>query len=96
MDAEPVHQIDDMRGEAHAHAHIAEGVLEDQIPADDPGHQLAQRGVGVGVGRAGNGNHGGQFGVAEAGEGADDGHQHQRKRQGGTGAGTAGHGGVHG
>ncbi len=73
-----------------ADAHVAEGVFEDQIPADDPGDQFAQRGVGVGVGRAGDGDHGGQFGVAKAGEGADDGHQNQRKRQRRSGSGPSG------
>ena len=82
MDAEPVEQIDDVGGEADADAHVGEGVFEDQVPADDPGDQFAEGGVGVGVGRAGDGDHGGDFGVAEAGEGADDGDQHQRKRQG--------------
>jgi len=30
MQAEPVHQIDDVRGEADAYAHIREGVLQDE------------------------------------------------------------------
>ena len=32
--------------------------------------ELAERGVGVGVGAAGDGDHGGELGVAECGEGA--------------------------
>ena len=48
----------------------AESVFEDQIPADDPGKDLAKRGVAVSVGRAGDGDHGGEFGIAQAGEGA--------------------------
>ncbi len=83
-----------MSAEAHADAHVAEGVLQNQVPADDPGHQFAQSGVGVGVSRAGDGNHRGQFGVAKPGEDADDGHQHQRKRQRGAGAWTSGQGRV--
>ena len=94
MQAEPVEQVDDVGGKADADGHVGAGVFEDQIPADDPGDQLAHGGVGIGVGRAGDGNHGSQFGVTEAGERADDGHQHQRKRDGGTGAGTAGQRGV--
>ncbi len=94
MQAEPVQQIDNVGGKAHADAHVAEGVFENQIPADDPGDQLAQGGVGIGVGRAGDGNHGRQFGVTEAGEDADDGHQHQRKRQRRSRAGPPGHGRV--
>ncbi len=94
MQAEPVEQVDDVGGEADADAHVGAGVFEDQIPADDPGDELAERGVGVGVGRAGDGNHGGQLGVAEAGERADEGHQDHGERDGGTGAGTAGERGV--
>jgi len=47
VDAEPVEEVDQMRGETHADAHVAEGVFEDQVPADDPGNQLAERGVRV-------------------------------------------------
>ena len=90
MQAEPVEQIDNMGGKTHADRHVRAGVLQDQIPADDPGDQLAQRGVGVGVGRAGNGNHRGQFGIAEAGERADNGHQHHGERDGRAGARPAG------
>ena len=56
--------------------------------------ELAHGGVGIGVCRAGNGNHGREFGVAEASERADNGHQDQRDRDGGSGAGTASHGGM--
>jgi hypothetical protein len=90
MQAEPVEQVDDVGGEADADAHVGAGVFENQIPADDPGDELAECGVGIGVGRAGDGNHGGQLGVTEAGERADEGHHHHGERNGGTGAGTAG------
>ena len=79
-------QIDDVRGKAHADRHVGEGVLEDEVPADDPGHQFAQGGVGVGVSGARDGNHRGELGIAEPGEGADDGDQHERKRQRRAGA----------
>ena len=94
MDAEPVEQRDDVRGEADADGHVGEGVFEDQVPADDPGDQLAERGVGVGVGRAGDGDHRRQFGVAEAGEAADDGDENQRERERRSGAGPPGERGV--
>ncbi len=83
-----------MRGEADRDAHVGEGVLEDEVPADDPGDELAHGGVGVGVGGAGDGDHAGELGVAEAGEGADDGDEDQREGEGGAGAGAAGEGGV--
>jgi len=94
MQAEPIEQVDDVGGEADADAHVGAGVFENQIPADDPGDELAEGGVGVGVGRAGNGNHGGQLGIAKAGKRADEGHQDHGDRNGGAGAGTAGKRGV--
>ena len=50
---------------ADGHRHRADRVFEDQVPADDPGEQLAQRRIGVGVGAAGDRNHRGELGVAE-------------------------------
>ena len=47
---------------------LRERVLEDEVPADDPRDQLAQRRVGVGVGRSRDRNHRGEFGIAESGE----------------------------
>jgi len=32
-----VEEVDDVSGEADADAHVGEGVLEDEVPADDPG-----------------------------------------------------------
>ena len=81
MHAEPIHEIDDVGGEADAHRHVADGVFQDQVPTDDPGDQFSHGGVGVGIGAAGDGNHGRQLGIAEPGEGADDRHQHDGKGQ---------------
>ncbi len=47
---------------------VADRVLEHQVPADDPGHDLAQGRVGVGVGAAGDGDEGGELRVAKAGQ----------------------------
>ena len=94
MQAEPIEQVDDVGGEADADAHVGAGVFEDQVPADDPCDELAEGGVGVGVSRAGDGNHGGQLGIAKAGERANEGHQNHGKRNGRTRAGTAGKRGV--
>src|SRR5262249_36422922 len=47
-------------------------VLEDEIPADDPGDELAKRRIAVGVSATGDGNHARELGVTEAGEGAGD------------------------
>ena len=72
MPAEPVEKIDEVRGEADADRHVANGVFEDQVPADDPRDELAHGRVGVGVRAASDRNHGREFGVAERGEGAHD------------------------
>src|SRR5262249_51610235 len=48
----------------------ADGVLQDQIPADDPGEDLAERRVRVDVRRAGDRDHRGELRVAERGEDA--------------------------
>ena len=94
MDAKPVEEINQMGGETDTDAHVAECVFENQVPADDPGNQLAEGGVGVGVCRAGDGNHGGQFGVTEASEDADNGYENERKGEGRTCSGATGKGGV--
>ena len=78
-----------MRGETHAHGHVADGVFQDQVPADDPGDELAHRGIGVGVGAAGDRDHRRQLGIAQRGEAADNRDQHQRQRQRRARAGTA-------
>ena len=50
---------------------VAHRVLEDQIPPDDPGHELAERRVRVRVGAAGLRDHGRELRVAEGGQPAD-------------------------
>ncbi|OPZ81795.1 MAG: hypothetical protein BWY77_00475 [bacterium ADurb.Bin431] len=81
------------------HGDVADGVLDDQVPTDHPGDELAQGGVGVGVGRTGDGDEGGEFGVAEGGEAADHGGDDKGEHQGRAGAraeGVAGGGGADG
>ena len=62
-------------GKAHRDRDVRDGVFEDEVPSDDPGENLAERGVGIGVGAASDGNHRGQFGVAQSGKAAGDGDQ---------------------
>ena len=47
-----VQQADDVARPADRDGGRAHGVFEDQVPADDPGDELAQRRIGVGVGAA--------------------------------------------
>ena len=48
-DPELVEQRDEVARPADRHRRRPERVFEDQVPADDPGDELAERGVGVGV-----------------------------------------------
>ncbi len=57
------------------HGHVADGVFKNQVPADDPGDEFAQGGIGISVGRAGDRHHGSKFRVTQSGEPAGDGHQ---------------------
>src|SRR5262252_4274893 len=65
MQSNQVEKIDDVLGKADADGHIADGVLEDEIPADNPGDEFAHGGIGVSVSAAGDGNHGGELGVTD-------------------------------
>ena len=51
------------------HCGTAHGIFQDQVPADDPGEDFAQRRVGIGVGAAGHGGHGSELGIAQGGQG---------------------------
>ena len=79
MNAETAEQTDRVAGPADSHGRGAHAIFEDQIPADDPGEDLADGRVGIGVGASRSGDHGGQFGVAEADEGACDAGQDKRQ-----------------
>src|SRR5690606_8262473 len=63
----------------------AEAELQQQVPPDDPREQLAERGEGVGVGRAGRRHRGRELGVAEGGERRDDRADDERQRDRGPG-----------
>src|SRR5258708_38134762 len=89
MDAEPIEKINQVRGKADAYGHVADGIFEDEVPTDDPGDKFAHGGVGVGVGAAGDGDHGGEFGVTDGSEAAGDGDQDERESDGRACAGTA-------
>ena len=67
-DAEVAQQAHEVARPADRDGRRAERVLEDQVPADDPGDELARRRVGVGVGAARDRDHRRELGVAEARE----------------------------
>nr|GEU28675.1 hypothetical protein [Tanacetum cinerariifolium] len=84
----------EIAGPAHRHGGRGQAVFEQQVPADHPGGQLAQGGVGIGVDRTGHGHGGGEFGVTQGGKAAGNGGHHERERQrraGSDGAGAGQH-----
>ena len=60
------------------HGRGADGVLENQVPADNPGDELAHRRVRVRVGASRDRNHRRELGVAQARERAPDAGHHER------------------
>ncbi len=81
LDLEHIQQLDEVVGPAGRDRARAHGVLEREVPADDPGEQLAQRGVGVCVGAAGQRDHGRELRVAESREGASQSRHHEREHE---------------
>ena len=79
MQAEAAQQLLEVARPGDRDGDVADRVLDDQVPADDPGDQLAERRVGVGVGRAGDRHHRRELGVAERREAAGDRGQHERE-----------------
>ena len=73
-------------GKTNGHRHIGHRILQNQVPADDPGKDLAQGRISVGVGAARYWNHRSQLGVTERRETARNGHQDERERDAWPGA----------
>ena len=65
---EIVQQADDVARPADRDGRGREAVFEHQQHAHDPGDELAHRRVGIGIGRAGDRDRRGEFGVAERDE----------------------------
>ncbi len=84
-DADVVEEDLEVRRPALRHDAGAEHHLEQQVPADDPGDELAQRGVGERVGRAGDRHRGRELGVAEGRQPAADRGEHERQDHAGPG-----------
>ena len=62
------HEVAEIARPADRHRRSGGEIFQHQVPADDPGEEPAHRRVGVGVGAAGDWDHRGVFGVAQAGE----------------------------
>ena len=74
---EVIKHADHVAGPADRHGRSRHGIFQHQRPADDPGENLAEGGIAVGVGAARHRHHRGQFGIAEGGEAADQRRQHE-------------------
>jgi hypothetical protein len=77
---------DEVAAPGDGDGNVPHGVLEDQVPADDPRDDLAERGVGVRIGAPGLRDHRRQLGVAERREGAHAAEQDERDDERRTGA----------
>ena len=73
----------------------AKCIFEDQVPADDPGDELAHGRIGIGVGTAGNRDGRGHLRVAKTGKGAGYAAKHEGKCDCRTGIGGCSMAGEH-
>ena len=85
LDMQDVEQLDKVVGPAGRNRARAHGIFEGQVPADNPGEDLAQGGIGIGVGAARQRNHGGEFRIAQCREGATQSGKNEGKHQGRAG-----------
>ncbi|MNR03525.1 hypothetical protein D3C85_1194220 [compost metagenome] len=85
--AEVAEDRHDIAGPADRHGRGGDAVFKHQQPAHDPGEDLAEGAVGIGIGRAGHRHGRGQFRVAETGETAGDARDHEGQHDGRTGVG---------
>src|ERR1700730_5671604 len=85
VDAEMIQQLDEVTAPTYRYRGARHHVFQDQIPAYEPGDELAQGRVAVGVGAARNRHHGGKFRIAQAGEHAADPGDDKGKDDGGAG-----------
>ena len=88
MNTKGFEQTINVGGEADGDGHVGDGVFKNQVPTDNPGDQFAERRIRVGIGAAGNGNHGGQFCVTQACKSADNRDKKKRKSNRRTRAGA--------
>ena len=69
----------EVRRPAARHDRRAQAQLQHEVPADDPGHQLAERRVAEGVRAAGHRHGRRELGVAQGGQRAHDGGEQERQ-----------------
>jgi hypothetical protein len=94
-DVQETEQVVEVAGDADGHHRHDRGVLQQQVPADEPADDLTEDGVAVGVGRAGARDEAGELGVGERRRGAGhagDQERDQHRRAGGLVGHRAGQG----
>ena len=79
LDMKDIEQFDEVIRPSGRHGARTHGVLERQVPADDPREQFAQCRIGVCISASRQRNHGGEFGIAESGKGASEARQDERR-----------------
>ena len=78
-------EADEGRRPARGHGARGHEVLEHEVPADDPGDDLAEGDVGVGIGAPGDGEHAGQLRIGQGAETARDRGDDERQQDAGAG-----------
>ena len=94
VDAEIAEEAQQVAAEADGQGRAGQAIFEHQQPGQPPGIDLAQGRIGVGVRGSRHRDAGGEFGVAQRGEAADDRRQDKRdndRRAGEMRRGRAGH-----
>ena len=95
IDAEVMEEFNGVAGPSDGDCGRGEQVFQNKVPANDPGEEFSEAGVGVGVGATGGGNHGSVLGVAEAGEETADARDGEGENEGGSGVICGGGAGEH-
>ena len=88
MNADVAHQFPEIAGPSDRHANVADRVLDDQVPANNPGDQFAERCVGVRVGAARDGHDRGELRITQGGESTRHGRENEGQNDGRAGAWT--------
>ena len=86
LDADAADQGVEVVAPGDSHGDVPDGVFEDQIPTDDPRHQLAERGIAIRVRRSGLRNHRRQLRVTERRQRAGAAQEQEREDQRRAGA----------
>ena len=77
LDMENLHELNEVIRPAGRDRARAHGIFQRQVPADDPGKEFAQGGIGIRVGATRQGNHGSELRIAKPGQGAPESREHK-------------------